>query len=157
MKIVQKALNDLSEPLQSPLTTWDLPGPTGESNRLSLFPRGKILCLGPTLATARKQADIAGENGCPALIVTPDATGKNAISGFLLRESLLHLEGFDAVALWSDPEDLREARKFLSHRDGVLIPLITDSKMNDRCTLERHVCIDTTAAGGNATLLAQIG
>ena len=157
MGIVQKALNDWSEPLQSPLATWDLPGPTGESNRLSLFPRGKVLCLGPTLTTARKQADIAGENGCPALIVTPGATGKNAISGFLSRESLLHLNGFDAVALWSDPEDLRKARKFLSRRNGVLIPLITDSEMSDRCTLERHVCIDTTAAGGNATLLAQIG
>lgn len=155
--IVQEALNDLAEPQQSPLATWDLPGPTGESNRLSLFPRGKILCLGPTLDTARKQADIAKENGCPALIVTPGATGINAVSGFLPRENLLHLEGFDAVALWSDPEDLREARKFLSQRDGALIPLITDTEMKDRCTLERHVCIGTTAAGGNATLLAQTG
>ncbi len=155
--IVQEALNELAEPLQSPLTTWDLPGPTGESNRLSLYPRGKVLCLGPTLTTAWKQADIARKKGCSALIVTPGATGKNAISGFLSRESLLHLEGFDAVALWSNLEDLREVRKYLSHRNGALIPLITDCEMSDRCTLERHVCIDTTSAGGNATLLAQIG
>ncbi len=157
MKIVQEALDNLAEPRQSPLATRNLPGPTGESNRLSLFPRGKILCLGPTLDTAGKQADMAGENGCPALIVTPGATGENSVSGFLPRENLLYLKGFDAVALWSGPEDLREARKFLSQRDGALIPLITDTEMKDRCTLERHVCIDTTAAGGNATLLAQTG
>ena len=33
--------------LETVLNTLELPGPTGESNRLSLHPRGRILCLGP--------------------------------------------------------------------------------------------------------------
>jgi RHH-type proline utilization regulon transcriptional repressor/proline dehydrogenase/delta 1-pyrroline-5-carboxylate dehydrogenase len=44
----------------------------------------------------------------------------------------------------------------LAQRDGVILPLITEADFADRCHLERHVCIDTTAAGGNAALLAQM-
>jgi RHH-type proline utilization regulon transcriptional repressor/proline dehydrogenase/delta 1-pyrroline-5-carboxylate dehydrogenase len=38
-----------------------------------------------------------------------------------------------------------------------LIPLICESDPNPRLILERHICIDTTAAGGNARLLAAAG
>ncbi|MCC5975492.1 MAG: bifunctional proline dehydrogenase/L-glutamate gamma-semialdehyde dehydrogenase PutA, partial [Rubellimicrobium sp.] len=37
-------------------TPRDLPGPTGESNRLTLVPRGPVLCLGPGKAAAAEQA-----------------------------------------------------------------------------------------------------
>jgi RHH-type proline utilization regulon transcriptional repressor/proline dehydrogenase/delta 1-pyrroline-5-carboxylate dehydrogenase len=67
---------------------------------------------------------------------------------------LATLTGFDAVMLWSGEEDLRAARKALASRDGPLIPLITETMPDARLLLERHVCIDTTAAGGNAALLA---
>jgi RHH-type proline utilization regulon transcriptional repressor/proline dehydrogenase/delta 1-pyrroline-5-carboxylate dehydrogenase len=46
-------------------------------------------------------------------------------------------------------------RQILATRTGALVPLINDADFADRCHLERHVCVDTTAAGGNASLLAQ--
>ncbi len=154
---VQKALDALAQTSQRSIATYDLPGPTGESNRLSLYPRGTILCLGPTPESALMQADIARNNGCRALIVTPKVAANTGISRFLQRSDLSTLHNIDAVALWSNADDLRVARKALSERDGPLIPLLVESDMAERCIFERHVCIDTTAAGGNATLLAQSG
>ena len=36
---------------------------------------------------------------------------------------------------------------------GAIIPLITGTPDTARVMLERHLCVDTTAAGGNASLL----
>ena len=151
---VQTALDRLDLPVRKKLETRDMAGPTGESNRLSLYPRGVFLCLGPSFEQAKEQARQASEAGCPTLIVAPGASGKNTIAGCLDRAALTSLKGFDAAVLWSDEKDLRQARQALSARDGALIPLITELDFTDRCVLERHVCIDTTAAGGNASLLA---
>ena len=59
----------------------------------------------------------------------------------------------DAVVCWSDIEDIRQIRMALAKRDGALIPLITEQEFAHQCLVERHVCIDTTAAGGNVSLL----
>lgn len=154
---VQNALDALEPPSRQPLATYDLPGPTGESNRLSLFPRGTVLCLGPTAEAARLQVHIAQVSGCSALAVAPEVSAGAGLSGFLRRADLRTLRNFDAVALWSAKDDLRAVRKALAERDGALLPLLDGTDMAERCTLERHVCIDTTAAGGNAALLAQSG
>ena len=151
---VQAALDRLDRPARIKVHSTDMDGPTGESNRLSLYPKGVFLCLGPSLEQAQTQARLARSFGCPALVVVPGASENNAISGCLDRKALQHLTGFDAVVLWSDADDLRQARQALAARDGALIPLITEFDFEDRCVLERHVCIDTTAAGGNASLLA---
>jgi len=153
---VQTTLMSLPPMAQAPLQVIDLPGPTGESNRLQTYPRGIILCLGPTPEDAATQVKIARAQGCPALAVCPGATGANAIDGFLNRDDLTNLQGFSAVALWSDPADQSAARTALAHRDGPIIPLIPDADMAPRCIIERHTCIDTTASGGNASLLAGV-
>ncbi|MFT7654321.1 MAG: RHH-type proline utilization regulon transcriptional repressor/proline dehydrogenase [Candidatus Azotimanducaceae bacterium] len=36
------------------------------------------------------------------------------------------------------------------------MPLVTTENVESYCLLERHTCIDTTAAGGNASLLASV-
>jgi len=41
----------------------------------------------------------------------------------------------------------------LAKSSGVLIPLITDPDLQHLVS-ERHLCVDTTAAGGNARLIA---
>lgn len=157
IKIVQSALSAFPALSRAPLKTMDLPGPTGESNRLSIYPRGTILCLGPSPEDAAKQAAIVQEHGCNALIVCTDARGPASLSGYLDREELANLSNIDAVALWSDESDLHAARVALAKREGPLIPLITEIDMSCRCIIERHVCIDTTASGGNASLLAASG
>ena len=151
---VQVALDEAYTDTHTPLETIDMPGPTGESNRWSTFPRGTVLCLGPTIADAAKQAKIAQHMGCAVVCVTPGLDASVGLSGFLARQALSNLSRFDAVALWSGVDDLRAARQALAERKGPLLPLISTSDMKQFCVLERHLCIDTTAAGGNASLLA---
>ena len=151
---VQSKLTQLAQTPQRVLSKSDLPGPTGESNRLSTISRGTILCLGPTSDDAQKQAEIAQECGCETLIIVPNAKGKNAIDGFLSRDLLTELNHFDGVALWSIEDDLNLARQALANRRGAILPLMASSDMAHQCIIERHICIDTTAAGGNASLLA---
>ncbi len=139
------------------LRTVTQPGPTGESNRLTVLGRGVVLCLGPDAASAAEQARIARENGCGAVEVAPGASGPGAVEGVLPRAALETLRGFDAVALWAEKADLRAARRALAARPGPLIPLLAEADLAERCRIERHVCVDTTASGGNATLLAQAG
>lgn len=153
--VVQSEINSTGRPERKILQTLDLPGPTGESNRLSYYPRGLILCLGPTIEDANQQARMAQSRGCSTLIIVPNSTGANMIDGFLERSALKNLQGFDGVALWSESADLVETQMALSNRDSAIIPLFSTHNFEDLCIIERHVCIDTTAAGGNASLLAE--
>jgi RHH-type proline utilization regulon transcriptional repressor/proline dehydrogenase/delta 1-pyrroline-5-carboxylate dehydrogenase len=161
---LQSALDGLTMP------EWDaapesLPGPTGESNRLASHPRGKVLCLGPTAAAAFAQADAALAAGNAALLVAPGVSASvlraggsvAALDGVPDPAALTRLNGIDAVASHAGDAALRALRQALSARDGALIPLITEPGQSERYTLERHVCVDTTAAGGNAALLAEAG
>ena len=131
---------------QTPLAMHDLPGPTGESNRLSDVPRGVVLCLGPTIALAEAQAAEAREQGCGAVIL-----------GAIAPESLTQAQGFDAAVFWGKAAQARAYRQALAARQGPLLPLIVERGDATRYRLERHVCIDTTASGGNAQLLAASG
>ncbi|MEL0612577.1 bifunctional proline dehydrogenase/L-glutamate gamma-semialdehyde dehydrogenase PutA [Marinomonas arenicola] len=150
---LQSRLNALKV-VRLELSTEEFPGPTGESNKLTTFPRGSVLCLGPTIEAAREQAKMAQSSGCETLIVCPGADNKEGIDGFLERKLLTKLERFDAVVCWSETLDLRQIRLALADREGCIIPLITQRDVAERCTHQRHVCIDTTSAGGNASLLA---
>ena len=150
---VQAALDNLATPDKRPRSSEIMPGPTGESNELFTYARGTILCLGPTAEDATKQAEIARKQGCETLICAPGAGGEHALDGFLPRETLAGLTGIDAVVCWSEIDDIRAIRKALAKRDGPLVPIITEEAFEHQCLVERHVCIDTTAAGGNVSLL----
>ena len=142
-----------------------MPGPTGETNRLSLHARGVVLCLGPDAMTAMKQAAMAMANGNQAVMV---ATGARnvldamavsglpvvAVEGVVEAQALTDCDGFAAVVSVADAEWLSRYRQALAQRDGVLIPLIAEMLQHERYQIERHLCIDTTAAGGNASLIA---
>ncbi|MEM1267831.1 MAG: hypothetical protein AAGI50_17630, partial [Pseudomonadota bacterium] len=58
----------------------------------------------------------------------------------------------DAIAFAGSAPALRAA---LAARPGAIRPLIGDVIAPAGYTTEHAVCIDTTAAGGNATLLAE--
>ena len=151
----QAALDALEPPsTQRVGSALNLPGPTGESNRLQLFPRGRVLCLGPSAEAARAQAVAARAAGCPAVMIAPGVS--EGLSGALDLAALETLTGFDAAALWAEPSELRTARRALARREGPLIPLLTEADISERCVLERHICVDTTAAGGDANLLAAV-
>jgi len=124
----------------------DLPGPTGESNRLSLHPRGPVLCLGPGAEAAQAQA--AAVTGLGGIAVTS--------VGAVAPEACERLEPLAAVIWWGDAGYGRACEQALSRRAGPVLPLITGLPDVAHVLHERHVCIDTTAAGGNAALLAEV-
>ncbi|CUH76851.1 Bifunctional protein PutA [Tritonibacter multivorans] len=150
----QALLNHTPQPDRVILSETALPGPTGESNVLATYGRGVVLCLGPTAEAAQAQAKIAEANGCRAALIAPGAVGAHALDGTLDLADLGRLTGFQGVALWAEDTALRTARRALAGREGQLLPLWAEQDLADRCVLERHTCIDTTAAGGNASLLA---
>ena len=151
--------------------TIDLPGPTGESNRLSIHPRGIILCLGApgrdeTVTVIKRQAAAALAVGNAALLITPEALDLTpekvdgpvlVMAGSVLPADLTNLTGFAGVAVSGAQEDLGPIRQGLAARDGPILPLIEEPQDLDRYIVERAVCIDTTAAGGNASLLVAAG
>jgi RHH-type proline utilization regulon transcriptional repressor/proline dehydrogenase/delta 1-pyrroline-5-carboxylate dehydrogenase len=141
----------------------DLPGPTGESNRLSLHPRGRVLCLGASGEALLVQVLQALAAGNAVLAVAADARATlaplqrmpvAALDGRIAPESLTALPGLALVAALGPDDWLRALRRALAARDGPIVPLETEPVSPERYTLERHLCIDTTAAGGNASLLA---
>ena len=147
------------------LDAESMPGPTGELNLLSDQARGVVLCLGPDKDTALKQAQIALAQGNAVVIAAPGITDwarkaaerglpVRAVEGLLMAEALSELNGFAAVVSSADDVTLRAQRKVLAKRDGALLPLITEIDAPERFVIERHLCVDTTAAGGNASLIA---
>jgi len=159
---VRKALNETAAMDMSPQS---LPGPTGESNRLRMFPRGTALCLGPTAAIALAQAAQALGAGCGAVVVAPGAAAATkelvaagapvvGLDGTISTETLEGVNGVAVVAAAGRSDWTRDLRIALSQGSGAIIPLVTETVAPERYVLERHLCIDTTAAGGNASLLA---
>lgn len=150
---VQKALERSAERSPAKLNTLALPGPTGESNQLTRFGRGTVLCLGPSAEDLKAQVKAARAAGCWPVTVGSEGAD---IAGVLAPEHLASLTNLDAVASWSGETHLRALRVALAQRPGAIVPLICDCDLEPRLHLERHVCIDTTAAGGNAALLANV-
>ena len=155
-KEAQAALDALPPVPTQALSAHELPGPTGESNVLSTYPRGAVLCLGPDAESADVQAGLAHLADCPALRIAPGATGHHAIDGTLVPPALQVLEGFRVVAFWGDEAQARPYREALAARPGAILPLVMGRDVEAHCIRETHVCVDTTAAGGNASLLAAV-
>jgi RHH-type proline utilization regulon transcriptional repressor/proline dehydrogenase/delta 1-pyrroline-5-carboxylate dehydrogenase len=124
----------------------DLPGPTGESNRHSTHARGPILCMGPGKAAAAKQ--VAAINRLGGIGIAAD--------GDIPAATLVGITPLAGVIWWGDQSTGRDIEKALSTRSGPITALITCMPDAADVLHERHVCIDTTAAGGNAALLAEV-
>jgi RHH-type proline utilization regulon transcriptional repressor/proline dehydrogenase/delta 1-pyrroline-5-carboxylate dehydrogenase len=142
-----------------------MPGPTGETNELHVLPRGVVLCLGPDEASARIQAQLALAHNNGVIVIALGGTrianelgADGAVIGGVDKrlapaaiEAGLHV---DAIMHFGDEALLKPWRQALSRRDGPIIPLVTNAADATRLFVERHICIDTTASGGNAELLA---
>ncbi len=148
---LQRALGAaVSPPVALPVA--ERPGPTGESNVTRLHPRGTVLCLGPGAEAALAQAAIAAAQGCAAVAVAPGLAAPH-LDGRAEPGALIVLEGVAAVAHDGGPT-ARAVRRALAERTGPIVPLLRGDALRHCCVVERHVCTDTTAAGGNATLMS---
>jgi len=123
--------------------TLSLPGPTGESNRLSTLPRAALLCLGPGAKATAAQARAVRSLGGVAV----------EMEGFIAPEELTEGPAYGGVMWWGDASTARAIEQALALRQGPIIPLIPGRPDPARVLGERHVCVDTTASGGNAALL----
>lgn len=121
-----------------------LPGPTGESNVHSRSPRPALLCAGPGPETAAAQMAAVTALGGHAVMATGEIDAKMLTDG----------PAYGGVMWWGEMESTgHNLEKALAKRSGPIIPLITGQPDRPHVFVERHVCVDTTASGGNAALL----
>jgi RHH-type proline utilization regulon transcriptional repressor/proline dehydrogenase/delta 1-pyrroline-5-carboxylate dehydrogenase len=118
-----------------------LTGPTGERNSLSMRPRGIVACLGPGEAAAQRQRRAA------------QAAGNRVLTGDMeaLREAV-EADRVDAVMI--DGPAPRELRTLLAQKQGRRVPVIGEHAGLFMLHSEASVSEDTTASGGNASLLS---
>ncbi|WIY25360.1 bifunctional proline dehydrogenase/L-glutamate gamma-semialdehyde dehydrogenase PutA [Parasedimentitalea psychrophila] len=128
-------------------TTQSLPGPTGESNRLTLSPRPPLLCLGPGPETVAAQMQEVTHQGGTVLRTT----------GRVDLQQLQQIQDISGVLWWGDEAIGRTIEQALARRSGPILPLIPGHPDRAHVLGERHICVDTTAAGGNAALLGGEG
>ena len=157
----------------------ELRGPTGEQNLLLLHGRGIVLCLGGGEAAGNGagtamvvQAALAMALGNAVLL--SEESDKQAVEQFFEAchragiprgltysaggpaEALALVPDLSAVAFSGDGEALWRLRVVLADRPGARLPLIEVVDEPERFVTERVLSVDTTASGGNATLLAEM-
>lgn len=145
-----------------------LQGPTGESNTLTFAPRGEVVCVADDEAALLRQ--IAAVLATGNRVVLADGAWTATLLDLLPVAVLEQIRidpdwirapfattGAIAVVLHAGPADeAHRLRNELAVRDGPLVPLILSDEKNFllyRLTVERVVTVNTTAAGGNATLM----
>ena len=121
-----------------------LPGPTGELNRLSLHQKAPIACLGPDVAV-QQQIDAITALGGVGIAASPDQFA-----------DLLANTPIGGAIWWGDEKIARTLNRQLAQQEGAILPLITSRPDQAHVMHERHLCVDTTAAGGNAALLGEM-
>ncbi len=152
-----------------------LPGPTGELNELYLEARGTLLCLQqahtpPAASLSQVMAALMCGNSVvfvgsigEALETAIEAAGLGSVfkNLQLSQESelieLLKDPELQGLAISADTHLQAWADRIIREREGALIPMIdehTGPNALQRFTLEKVVSTDTTASGGNASLLA---
>ena len=164
VQALQKLAGQFECELSAFETDWLLPGPTGESNRLTLHPRGYIVVLAEDVNTAMQQAVDAIIAGCAVVVVLseevqlPDGIEQKlpirVLYGSLDSAQINEIAEVDAFAVSGSRAKYLQYKKQIAMCYEHIMPVITSIATPVRYTIERHVCIDTTAAGGNATLLA---
>jgi RHH-type proline utilization regulon transcriptional repressor/proline dehydrogenase/delta 1-pyrroline-5-carboxylate dehydrogenase len=139
-----------------------LPGPTGERNTLSFAPRGEVLCDASNTATLLNQLAAvfaAGNTACvtdgSARLIPPGLPEEvRSIVRTIARIDDADVALRMALVQAGRAADVHQA---LAARDGALVPVIETTEDSVvpmwRLAAERAVCVNTTAAGGNASLM----
>jgi RHH-type proline utilization regulon transcriptional repressor/proline dehydrogenase/delta 1-pyrroline-5-carboxylate dehydrogenase len=129
-----------------------------------LAPRGRVLCLGPDAESLLAQTVQALAAGNAVVAAAPGATAALqplaggrfplAVHDVSVSEELLETAQIDLVASAADAATLAGLRRALARRKGPIVRLVTEAIDPAAYVHERAICVDTTAAGGNASLLA---
>jgi RHH-type proline utilization regulon transcriptional repressor/proline dehydrogenase/delta 1-pyrroline-5-carboxylate dehydrogenase len=141
-----------------------LPGPTGETNTLRFVKRGAVLCIAGSAPALLNQL--------AAVLATGNRAVLTLLSAAHLPVSLpaAVLQRIDSVARHEDRKELAlvlydaeashcvQQLASLAQREGAIVASVP-TRCNQavavwRLVAERAVCVNTTAAGGNASLMA---
>ena len=145
-----------------PGTTLELAGPVGERNIYKLAPRGRVLCVAETALGAAVQIGAALATGNIALLAAPLrlAAFPDALRGAILCAEKPMEEHFHAVLFDGDVQALQQLAMALAERPGAIVAVHTANLEStppyplEWLLLEQSVSINTTAAGGNASLMS---
>ena len=150
---------------QSPLRVkLTLPGPTGERNTLQFLPRGTVGCHAQALPHLLEQLAAAWATGNRALL--PDSDDGRRLVRIIDHPDIAFVRDvvdadIQALLYAGDGAAADPLRRRLAARDGPLVPLIGERESGGydlhRLVLEKTVSVNTTAAGGNATLMSLPG
>ena len=158
----------------------ELPGPTGESNIIYLENRGNIICfadekvsfnfwvisLVTALATGNTVVTVVSDLFYEEALAFRDKfilTG--ADEGVLQVAKLTHLEAMLAhpalagVVVESHCDRKQYMSEKLAQRHGAILPMITSEYSDNliqRLLTEKTISIDTTASGGNTSLMTLV-
>jgi RHH-type proline utilization regulon transcriptional repressor/proline dehydrogenase/delta 1-pyrroline-5-carboxylate dehydrogenase len=136
----------------------DLPGPTGERNQLDFVPRGTVLCAPNGTASLLNQLAAVLATGNRALVLM-DAP-RSLPAAVMERVRFIGARDLDdsdvAIALVEQGLD-GDVRTKLAARQGAIVGIV-DTRADApialwRLVAERALCVNTTAAGGNASLM----
>jgi RHH-type proline utilization regulon transcriptional repressor/proline dehydrogenase/delta 1-pyrroline-5-carboxylate dehydrogenase len=141
--------------------SMDLPGPTGERNTLAFAPRGAVLCAATSLDSLLNQLAAALATGNIALLpvssialLPPDLPPGVRDQIQPAADDLATCQ-FQLAMVDRDAAKLLQAN--LAARTGAIVGMLdTDAHTAIplwRLVAERALCVNTTAAGGNASLM----
>lgn len=145
--------------------TLELPGPTGESNNYHLKPRGTVLCIAATAAGVQAQVDACELTGNRAVWLKNDLVGDQAGSNSnikLVDEQFIAEGDYQAVLFEGDSDGLKSVTSAVAARAGAILPVLALRSDEvaagvvypvEMLVREVAVCINTAAAGGNASLM----
>jgi RHH-type proline utilization regulon transcriptional repressor/proline dehydrogenase/delta 1-pyrroline-5-carboxylate dehydrogenase len=157
---LERLVNGAPPPLPADVNAGvSLPGPTGETNTLYLRPRGRIACVAETESALTAQARAAVATGNVALLAASalgDRVRRLVGAGCELVPDLL-AAGPDAVLFAGDADAAHALRRKLAALPGAIVPLVVANANGydaSRLVCERMITINTTASGGNASLLS---
>jgi RHH-type proline utilization regulon transcriptional repressor/proline dehydrogenase/delta 1-pyrroline-5-carboxylate dehydrogenase len=138
-----------------------LPGPTGERNTLAFTPRGTVLCAPKTASGLLNQLAAALACGNRVLVLAaPDVIPANLPALVKERVRFIAEDEIDAgefqIALL-EAGLAGSLRAKLAARSGAIVGIVDTTASEPvalwRLVAERAVCVNTTAAGGNASLM----
>ena len=140
----------------------ELPGPVGERNLYAHHPRGRILLLPQTEAGLREQLAAVFQSGNEALVSGPDGL-RGVLAHLPAREAARvrwaaedEIAGGAGVLIEGDAEQRRAAlQKVASLPGALLLPQVAPYRA-DWLVEEVSTSINTTAAGGNASLMTLV-
>ncbi|MEO7496953.1 MAG: trifunctional transcriptional regulator/proline dehydrogenase/L-glutamate gamma-semialdehyde dehydrogenase [Massilia sp.] len=140
-----------------------LPGPTGEQNTLAFVPRGDVLCLAGSVGVLLNQIAATLATGNRVVLLADARQYLPESLPQAVRQRFVFADGIDGSAYryqiaLADRSAIEKLGPQLAAIDGAIVAVIETSEEGRipvwRLVAERALCINTTAAGGNASLMS---